>query len=105
MKQQGWQENEEWKWVHPGTGEEVKLKEMEEKEKGKMAHTLREAWRWKKWQEFQTSGRRETREVRGGYDAERVDKNEETGGARPGPVYASDRGVQITRNAARALPG
>jgi hypothetical protein len=49
----GWKEVGPWKWKHEEIGEEFDFDVLEvQKDKGKIAHAIRESWRSERWKEF-----------------------------------------------------
>jgi hypothetical protein len=59
MKDQGWEEAEEWQWTHEGLKTKLDLKGSQGKDDKKVMHKVREAWRWKNWNKFLGTGRRD----------------------------------------------
>ena len=93
LKQCGWREKQPWHWRHgelkldldlrtlgdKGGQDRAQTQQREDKEKAALNHKVRAGWRWKKWQEFLSSGRRETKgkhqpAVNGKYEEDRAEK-------------------------------
>ena len=93
LKQCGWKEKQPWQWRHgelkldldlrtlrgEGRKDRAQARQQEDKEKAALNHKVRAGWRWKKWQEFLSSGRRETKgkhqpAVNGKYEEDRAER-------------------------------
>eukprot|EP00973_Karenia_brevis_P016453 2253958-Karenia_brevis.AAC.1 len=74
MKTLGWEVMAEYKWRHAALKIELDLKAVQDEESmKKVAHELREAWRWKAWGQAQKAKRRDAEVLQQPYDSKRVE--------------------------------
>ena len=59
MRETGWKEMREWQWRHDNLEVDIDMEAVNPDEVERAQHYLRAAWRLKKWEDFQNSGRRE----------------------------------------------